>query len=422
MVASTACQPSPADADGPSPADAAVVWLHGDGETGAAWQHLEETLALRLPWTQWAFPDAREDAPTTGKRRGRRWFRLDFPLMDSAAEPAPAGGLDAAVAAVHAMLNSVEAGGIKPSRIVLGGFGHGAALALLAGRTFPRKLGGIAVISGWYLRPRQPSSTAPGGRPPVLLCHGEEDDDVPFELYEEACQWLRRDKFEVRSFGYEKFGHRECATELTVLAAPKNFITACLPTLHAKPASAAARRKPPEGNPCEEAPVPHCKLDESVDFAAFQEQERDLLEAASRLERMVASTEHAWQRAEQHPKAPPPAPPPPPPPAKRAPAPTAGGGTGDAVGGRLLSVTEVADGAGDGDGRVRSLQVVLALTGVSSIKEVELSVGAKLLELQLVGVAPLRVPLPKPVDLAETAMVAKFSRKSGQLKVTLRLE
>ena len=39
--------------------------------------------------------------------------------------------------------------GIPADRIVLGGFSQGGAMSLLAGLTTERKLGGIAVMSGW---------------------------------------------------------------------------------------------------------------------------------------------------------------------------------------------------------------------------------------------------------------------------------
>ena len=49
-----------------------------------------------------------------------------------------------------------------------------------------------------------------------------------------------------------------------------------------------------------------------------------------------------------------------------------------------------------------------------------LSVGSTQLELEVDGVAPLYVPLPKPVDV-DAATVAKYNKKTGLLKVTLRL-
>ena len=124
--------------------DAAVVWLQGAGD--ALGPNLEEALRLRLPWTRWYFPDALD----------RQWFSgSDFPVMESSSEPAT---LERMLAAVHTLLAEVEKDGIRASRILLGGFGPGAALALLAGRMYPKQLGGVAVMSGWYLRPPLPSS------------------------------------------------------------------------------------------------------------------------------------------------------------------------------------------------------------------------------------------------------------------------
>lgn len=44
--------------------------------------------------------------------------------------------------------NEVDSG-IDASRIVLGGFSQGGAMSLLTGLTSERKLGGVAVLSGW---------------------------------------------------------------------------------------------------------------------------------------------------------------------------------------------------------------------------------------------------------------------------------
>jgi predicted esterase len=363
----------------PDDADAAVIWLHGNDETGKSWTKLEEALGLRLPWAAWAFPDA-------PSKEG--WFpRLELPVMDAQVPP----GTDDAVAAVHSMLSRAEANGIMPSRIVLGGFGPGAALALLAGRTYRKRLAGIAVISGWYMRPQELSSEASSGMP-VLLCHGEEDDDVLFELYEEATRRLKRERFEVTAHSYPNLAHRDCATELTVLAAPKNFITACLPTLtpaasltHASRGAAASKTAEPRaggGPACGRTPEP-CTLDEA---------ELDRI-AHSAAEMLVGASEQAEREAN--------------------------------VAGRLVQLDELppADeggGGGGGSGGVGSLQALISLNGVTSMAEVALSVGSTQLELEVDGVAPLYVPLPKPVDV-DAATVAKYNKKTGLLKVTLRL-
>ena len=68
--------------------------------------------------------DAREDEE--GMLRARSWVEL-FVAME----------LD------H------EGDGVPADRVVLAGFSQGAALAVLAGLTHVRRLGGLAVLSGW---------------------------------------------------------------------------------------------------------------------------------------------------------------------------------------------------------------------------------------------------------------------------------
>lgn len=250
-------------------ADAAVVWLHGEDETGSSWTRLENDamygLGTRLPWVKWVFPDA---------PGGGAWFDIEYPVMNASSEPLR---LDEAVGAVHAILKELEASGISASRIVLGGFGSGAALALLAGRTYEHALAGIASLSGWYLRPQQPSSAKAAGTP-VLLCHGEEDDEVPIEHFHSACAKLRRDGVDLSCFRYDGLGHRDCAEQLTVLAAPKNFITDRLRTLtparaippHERRAIAAAAAAASA-----EVDAPQCKLDAGASCRLLSMTEED---------------------------------------------------------------------------------------------------------------------------------------------------
>ena len=333
-------------------------------------------LGVRLPWVQWAFPTAPAGA----------WFDFEFPVMEAKTE---FRRVDDAVRAVHGMLNQIEADGIKASRIVIGGFGPGAALALLAGRTYPRTLAGIAVMSGWYMRPRVPSNEL-GIKTPVLLCHGEDDDEVPCELHSEACARVRRDGTELSSHSYAGLGHHACATEQTVLAAPKNFIRDRLRTQTPAPplaraARAAAAPNGPKGYALDDD-EDWCKLDEEdraairgLAEAAFEANAGDVDDPSkAEAESLVGACEAAQREATSC---------------------------------TLVSLLE----------HEGTLRLVIALEGVSSLGEASLSVGAAQLELQLHGAPkPFVVPLPKAVD-PSAAELARFSKKSGQLKLTLKL-
>ena len=45
--------------------------------------------------------------------------------------------------------HEIEANGIDPSRIVLGGFSQGATMSILTGLTGEHRLAGLVVLSGW---------------------------------------------------------------------------------------------------------------------------------------------------------------------------------------------------------------------------------------------------------------------------------
>lgn len=52
-------------------------------------------------------------------------------------------------ASLNALISDEVNGGIPANRVILGGFSQGGAMSLLAGLTNERKLGGVAVMSGW---------------------------------------------------------------------------------------------------------------------------------------------------------------------------------------------------------------------------------------------------------------------------------
>lgn len=54
------------------------------------------------------------------------------------------------VSSLNALISTeLSSTDIDASRIILGGFSQGGAMSLLTGLTNERKLGGIAVLSGW---------------------------------------------------------------------------------------------------------------------------------------------------------------------------------------------------------------------------------------------------------------------------------
>jgi len=288
---------------------------------------------------------------------------------------------------------------------------------------------------------------------------------VPVEEYTFACSRLKRDGAELRCFSYAGFGHTACATELTVLAAPRNFLTEVLPTLTPSPRVVGSRMKredaPPEPEwttrvkPSE--PTKGMPLGDvsdaaiasaaerlmgrgSVDAGVEREEAEKLLRSmgmatgggngcADRgaggmggaggvdggldgMEELSASLEHALSEA-----------------AARS---AAGGDGGDDDRVKAL-VTQLVESSEEASRDATSctltnlteadgyLHVVLSLVGCNSLADAELHVGEQTIELRLPHAKrPFVQPLPKRVD-NEAEMAAKFHKKSGQLKLRLHL-
>jgi len=171
-----------------------VIWLHGLSQSGASWVQLELQASggTDLSWVQWTFPDAaaRPVSVLAGDEEPA-WFDLSAMPADADAEKAEEG-LEAAVAAVHAMLAQAEGLGYPSERVVLGGFAQGAALALLAGRMYDKSLAGIVGWASWLLRPTglyKPHDA--NARTPILLCNGEKDESLPIALMHTCREQLQ---------------------------------------------------------------------------------------------------------------------------------------------------------------------------------------------------------------------------------------
>mmetsp|Transcript_25665 Transcript_25665/g.68144 ORF Transcript_25665/g.68144 Transcript_25665/m.68144 type:complete len:332 (-) Transcript_25665:331-1326(-) len=239
---------------------ASVIFLHGLGDSGAAWGSLQHEAPLT--WARWSFPDApRQPVSCNGGASMPSWFDIDeLPLGDRESAGAPKG-IERSVSMVHAMLKQSEALGFPASRTVLGGFSQGAALSLLAGLTYEKPLAGIIALSGWAMRRSELPTLLRQRGVPVFLGHGEADPTVPCSLGRAAERALKAagcTAVELRTF--PGLGHSACPPEFRAV---HGFLRSCLPERFEAdppkaigpevPLSAASRTKVVVGRP---APAP----------------------------------------------------------------------------------------------------------------------------------------------------------------------
>lgn len=171
---------------------AAVIWLHGLGDSGASWEYLEG--AFRTPHIKWIFPNAPEQPVScNGGFAMPSWFDLKaIPVGKDDWDDEK--GLAAAVADINKIIDTLEKDdGIIAERIAVGGFSQGGCLSILSVLSSTRKLAGAICFSGWVgRRSAYPGLLATANKStPLFWGHGEADDKVPFATAEVGQEVLR---------------------------------------------------------------------------------------------------------------------------------------------------------------------------------------------------------------------------------------
>ncbi|MBJ93747.1 MAG: carboxylesterase [Rickettsiales bacterium] len=202
----------------------AVVWLHGLGASADDFVPL--VPYLRAPHLRFFFPQAPDRAVTVN--RGLRmpaWY--DIRTIGRGPERENEADIDETTRLLNPILEQLEAQGVPSERIVLAGFSQGAAMTLHVGLRYPRRLGGLLVLSGYLLLPGRlnAEATAANATTPILFCHGSRDPVVPiaagrgsFELLAERGQQLQWRDYPM--------GHEVCDEQIDDI---RNWLTERLP-------------------------------------------------------------------------------------------------------------------------------------------------------------------------------------------------
>nr|KAF6506362.1 lysophospholipase 2 [Rousettus aegyptiacus] len=258
---------------------AAVIFLHGLGDTGHSWADALSTIRLphvkyicphapRIPVTlnmkmvmpSWfdligLSPDAPEDE--AGIKKAAENSKAPAPLehpssssSSSSSAPAPRKVLGTTsvwlpspgpssnflptqscpLLPVKALIEHEMKNGIPANRIVLGGFSQGGALSLYTALTCPHPLAGIVALSCWLPLHRAFPQAANGSAKDlaILQCHGELDPMVPVRFGALTAEKLRSvvTPARVQFKTYPGVMHSSCPQEM---AAVKEFLEKLLP-------------------------------------------------------------------------------------------------------------------------------------------------------------------------------------------------
>ncbi|XP_048959863.1 acyl-protein thioesterase 1 isoform X3 [Canis lupus baileyi] len=203
--------PLPATVPAIRKATAAVIFLHGLGDTGHGWA--EAFVGIRSSHIKYICPHA---------------FDI-FGLSPDSQEDEP--GIKQAAENVKALIEQEVKNGIPSNRIVLGGFSQGGALSLYTALTTQQKLAGVTALSCWLpLRTSFPQGPISGVNRDIsiLQCHGDCDFLVPLTFASLTAEKLKTlvNPANVTFKTYEGMMHGSCQQEMMDI---KHFIDRLLP-------------------------------------------------------------------------------------------------------------------------------------------------------------------------------------------------
>ncbi|KAG7488549.1 hypothetical protein MATL_G00035110 [Megalops atlanticus] len=230
MCGNNMSAPLPAIVPAARKATAAVIFLHGLGDTGHSWA--EALAGIRTPHVKYICPHAPIMPVTLNMNMAMpSWFDI-IGLSPDADEDE--SGIKQAAENIKALIDQEVKNGIPSHRIVLGGFSQGGALSLYTALTTQQKLAGVVALSCWLpLRSSFPQAASNSSNKDmhILQCHGEADPLVPMVF---GCLTVEKLKGLVNPANvnfktYPRMPHSSCPQEMMDI---KQFIEKQLPPIN----------------------------------------------------------------------------------------------------------------------------------------------------------------------------------------------
>nr|XP_037842293.1 acyl-protein thioesterase 1-like [Chlorocebus sabaeus] len=210
-------------------ATAAVIFLHGLGDTGHGWA--EAFAGIRSSHIKYICPHAPVRPVTLNMNMAMpSWFDI-IGLSPHSQEDE--SGIKQAAENIKALIDQEVKNGIPSNRIILGGFSQRRALSLYTALTTQQKLADVTALSCWLpLRASFPQGPVGGADRDIsiLQCHGDCDPLVPLMF---GCLTVEKLKTLVNPANvtfktYEGMMHSSCQQEMMDV---KQFIDKLLPPI-----------------------------------------------------------------------------------------------------------------------------------------------------------------------------------------------
>lgn len=167
-----------------------IVVLHGRGDSLVPFKNFQNEL--KLYDYNFLLLNAHRKFLT-----GRSWYPEP---------PAKLEGIKKIRSQLFVLMNELEQQGWSHSQIVLLGFSQGALISADFGLHYPKSLGGIICVSGYFqFFPRWRQNLQPQmKKTPWLLTHGTKDDVLPYDITLFGAKKIKSAGFDLEWIRFEK--------------------------------------------------------------------------------------------------------------------------------------------------------------------------------------------------------------------------
>ncbi|EFJ47101.1 hypothetical protein VOLCADRAFT_81547 [Volvox carteri f. nagariensis] len=204
--------PRPIEINPSGPHTSTFIMLHGLGDTGDGWSDIGYMYKASLPGTKFIFPHAPRRPITLNFGMSMPgWY--DIASLEDIQGGEDGAGLRESQRYVEELIQREIAAGIPSTKIVIGGFSQGGAVALMMLRS-SIQLGGVVALSAYVpLHKEQPLVSEANSKTPIFMCHGDADQTVAFEFGRRSYQMLLSLDANVEFQTYLGMAHSACQRE-----------------------------------------------------------------------------------------------------------------------------------------------------------------------------------------------------------------
>ncbi|XP_071964266.1 acyl-protein thioesterase 2-like [Antedon mediterranea] len=204
---------------------ASVIFLHGLGDTGHSWAAGLDSF--KEPHIKYICPTAPTIPVTLNSGfQMPAWF--DIVSLSFTGSEDSAGIINSSKLIQSIIEEEVKAG-IDRSRIIIGGFSQGGAVALYSALSNPQPVGGVVCLSCWLpLHASFPEASKGDNSFPILQCHGDRDPMVNYKFGQMTASVVSKMCTNHTFTTYPGLEHSSSAKEMLDV---KNFILKVLPPI-----------------------------------------------------------------------------------------------------------------------------------------------------------------------------------------------